>query len=67
MEGWRLWRRGWGKKRNDSPKQRGILLTPTGLLMEGHYTQVPRASQMSVIYGDFSRVIQIVPIARMNR
>jgi hypothetical protein len=30
-----------GKKRNDSPKPRRIDLTPTGLLMEGHYTQNP--------------------------
>src|SRR5258708_1809410 len=30
-----------GKKRNDSPTPRRIDLTPTGLLMEGHYTHPP--------------------------
>ncbi len=40
MEGWRQWRLGWAKQ-NDSPKPRRIDLTPTGLLMEGRYTQNP--------------------------
>ena len=40
MEGWRQWRLGRGKNRVQRKNKR-IDLTPTGLLMEGHYTQDP--------------------------
>jgi hypothetical protein len=38
MEGWRQWRLGGGEKLCPRKEQR-IELTPSGLLMEGHFTQ----------------------------
>ena len=39
MEGWRQWWRLGGRKTLSQRKNHRALLTPTGLLMEGHYTQ----------------------------
>jgi len=44
MEGWRQWRLGKEKKLVQRKNKR-IHLTPTGLLMEGDYTQNPRYGQ----------------------
>jgi hypothetical protein len=41
MEAWRQWLLGGKKKKLVQPSQTRIDLTPTGLLMEGHYTQIP--------------------------
>ena len=41
MEAWRQWLLG-EEKNYPHEVQKRIYLTPTGLLMEGHYTQNPR-------------------------
>jgi hypothetical protein len=41
MEGWRQWRLG-GRKTLSNKKTHRTLLTPTSLLMEGHYAQTAR-------------------------
>ena len=41
MEAWRQRPLGGKKKKLVEPSQRRIDLTPTGLLMEGHYTSEP--------------------------
>jgi len=46
-----------GRKRRAQQKETRIDLTPTGLLMEGHYTQNPYSGH-SECYGDFSLTIE---------
>ena len=48
MEAWRQWRAGEKKKLVEHNEKR-IDLTPTGLLMEGDYTQNPDLESMSVM------------------
>src|SRR2546426_12014283 len=43
MEGWRQWQLG-GREKLVQRKNKRTLLTPTGLLMEGGYTQNPIAA-----------------------
>src|SRR2546426_8914996 len=49
MEGWRQWQIG-GREKLDQRKDKRSLLAPTGLLMEGGYTQNPSCE----CNGDFS-------------
>ena len=48
MEAWRQWLLGGRKKLSHEAKQRSDL-TPTGLLMEGRYTQNPCAGSVSAM------------------
>jgi hypothetical protein len=48
MEAWRQWLLG-GEKNLVQRRTKRIYLTPTGLLMEGDFTQTPRASDLSVL------------------
>jgi hypothetical protein len=61
MEGWRQWRLGREKQRDQqSPKR--IPLTPTGLLMEGDLTSLRRLfafSQVNECNGDLATVKQL--------
>jgi hypothetical protein len=47
MEAWRQWPLG-GKNNDVSPSKTRIDLTPTGLLMEGDYTQIPMVSVIAI-------------------
>jgi hypothetical protein len=47
MEGWRQWRLG-GRKNLVQRKNERTDLTPTGLLMEGVYTQNPVVSEIEI-------------------
>jgi len=42
------------KKQRDQPKPRRTHLTPTGLLMEGHYTHRELATGVNECYGEVS-------------
>ncbi len=53
MEGWRQWRLG-GRKKLVQRKNKRTNLTPTGLLMEGVYTQNPSVSVIGIYSQRFS-------------
>jgi hypothetical protein len=58
MEAWRQWPLG-GRRKRAYQKQTKITLTPTGLLMEGDYTQNPGGEFTRVPPSLYTRVVPI--------
>jgi hypothetical protein len=60
MEAWRQWLLGGKKKKLVQPSQTRIDLTPTGLLMEGHYTQNARIPPGTITFQETQAPVKFI-------